>query len=51
MDWSGPEFVIAIIALSTVGWLGNNLIRARYGHALENEWTGMTQPADSAETN
>ncbi len=49
MNWGGPEFVIAIIALSTGGWLINNWIRARHGYSLENEWGGMTDPTDSAE--
>ena len=31
MNWGGPEFVIAIIALSTGGWLINNWIRAKHG--------------------
>ncbi len=50
MDFGGPDFVLAIIAISTLGWLGNNFIRARHGYALENEWSGMTQPKDSDET-
>jgi len=50
MDFAGPEFVLAIIALSTLGWLGNNMIRAKHGYSLENEWGGMTDPADNAET-
>lgn len=48
MDFGGPFFVIAIIALSTGGWLINNWIRAKHGYSLENEWGGMTDPADSA---
>ncbi|RXZ65480.1 hypothetical protein [Pelagerythrobacter rhizovicinus] len=50
MDWGGPAFVIAIIAVSTGGWLINNWIRAKHGYSLENEWGGMTEPTDSAET-
>lgn len=50
MDWGGPFFVIAIIAVSTGGWLINNWIRAKHGYSLENEWGGMTEPGDSAET-
>ena len=47
MDFGGMEFVIAIIGLSTVGWLANNWIRARHGYALEDEWGGKTERADS----
>lgn len=42
MDWGGPFFVIAIIALSMGGWLINNWIRAKHGYALEDEWGGKT---------
>jgi hypothetical protein len=50
MDWGGPGFVIAIIAISTAGWLINNWIRAQHGYSLEDEWGGKTERADSAET-
>lgn len=42
MDWGGPEFVIAIIAISTFGWLASTWIRARHGYPVENEWSGMS---------
>ena len=47
MNWAGPEFVLAIIAISTGGWLVNNWIRARHGYALEDEWGGKTRPSES----
>ena len=50
MDWGGPTFVIAIIAISTAGWLINNWIRAKHGYSLEDEWGGKTERADTAET-
>lgn len=50
MDWGGPDFVIVIVAISTVGWLVNNWIRARHGYALEDEWGGKTGPVKSGET-
>ncbi len=46
MSWGGPEFVIAIIALSTFGWLASSWIRARHGYPLENEWCGMSSKGD-----
>jgi len=49
MDWGGPEFVIAIIAISTLGWLVSSWIRAKHGYPLENEWTGMTRRDDAPE--
>ncbi|HEX8486357.1 hypothetical protein [Sphingomonas sp.] len=41
MDLHGPGFVIAIIAISTIGWVINTWIRARHGYPVENEWSGM----------
>ncbi len=41
MEWGGPFFVIAIVAISTFGWLASTWIRARHGYPIENEWTGM----------
>lgn len=38
--------VIAIIAISTLGWLISSAIRARHGYPLENEWKGMTGKGD-----
>jgi hypothetical protein len=50
MNWGGPEFVLAIIAISTGGWVINNWIRAKHGYSLEDEWGGKTVRSDSAET-
>ena len=49
MNFAGPDFVLAIIAISTGGWLINNWIRARHGYALEDEWGGKTDRAATAE--
>ncbi|MEE4539558.1 MAG: hypothetical protein V2J51_13830 [Erythrobacter sp.] len=49
MDVGGPGFVILIVTLSILGWLLNNWIRAKHGYALEDEWGGKTERADSAE--
>lgn len=46
MNFGGPNFVIAIIALFIVGWLVNNWIRARHGYPLEDEWGGKTALTD-----
>ena len=46
MDWGDPGFVMAIVAISTAGWLVNNWIRARHGYALEDEWGGKTVKND-----
>ena len=47
MDFGGPSFVIAIIALSMGGWIINNWIRAKHGYDLEDEWGGKTSKANS----
>lgn len=49
MDWGGPGFVLAIIALSTGGWIINNWIRAKHGYDLEDEWGGKTKRKDTGE--
>ena len=49
MDWGGPGFVVALVAISTVGWLVNNWIRARHGYSLEDEWGGKTERKDTQE--
>lgn len=47
MSWGGPEFVLAIIAISTLGWLASSWIRARHGYPLENEWSGKTYKGET----
>ncbi|MDP5278015.1 hypothetical protein Q9Q95_03695 [Sphingomonas sp. DG1-23] len=39
-------FVLLIIGISTAGWLINNMIRAKHGYPLENEWKGTTAKGD-----
>ena len=36
MDWGGPGFIIAIIALVTFGKIINNYVRVRHGYAPED---------------
>jgi hypothetical protein len=46
MQWGGPAFVIAIIAMSFAGWIVTTWIRARHGYPIENEWGGTTNKSD-----
>jgi len=41
--------VLAIIAISTLGWLASSWIRARHGYPLENEWKGKTYRGERPE--
>jgi hypothetical protein len=41
MDFHGPAFVLAIIAISTGGWIINNWIRAKHGYEPTGEWGGF----------
>jgi hypothetical protein len=50
MEWGKPLFVLAIIAITMGGWLINNLIRARHGYPLEDQWGGKTAPSPAANT-
>src|SRR3546814_17525592 len=40
MSWGSPGFVIAIIAMSMVGWMVTTWLRAKHGYPVENEWGG-----------
>ena len=46
MSWGGPGFVLAIIAISTFGWIVNTWIRARHGYPVEKEWSGLAHRED-----
>lgn len=48
MNWAGPEFVLAIIAISTGGWIITSWIRAKHGYPLEGEWGGTVAKQDPA---
>ena len=50
MDWGGPEFVVAIVFISTFGWLASTWIRAKHGYPIENEWCGTTTKEDPAQS-
>lgn len=49
MDFGDAGFILAIIALSYLGWMVNNWIRAKNGYALEDEWGGKTERSDNVE--
>ena len=38
----GKIFVLAIIAMSMIGWAVTTWIRAKHGYPVENEWGGLT---------
>jgi hypothetical protein len=46
MEWGGPTFVLAIIAISTIGWVATSWIRARHGYPVEGEWGGTVSKSD-----
>ena len=46
MGLGGPNFVLAIIAISTIGWIITTFIRARHGYPLEGEWGGKVTKDD-----
>ena len=50
MDWGGPGFVIAIIAISTIGWVLTTYIRAKHGYPVEGEWGGKVDRGDTDTT-
>ena len=38
MGWGGPFFVLAIIAMSTIGWMFTTWIRANHGYPVTDDW-------------
>jgi hypothetical protein len=46
MEFGGPLFVIAIVAISTIGWVMTTAIRAKHGYPIENEWGGSCGMGD-----
>ena len=40
MEFGGPIFVLAIIAMSFIGWIITTAIRAKHGYPIEGEWGG-----------
>ncbi len=46
MDFHGPDFILAIIAMSTIGWIATSWIRARHGYPVEGEWGGTSSKDD-----
>lgn len=46
MDWGGPGFVIAIVAISTFSWLINNWIRAKHGYSISDDNGKNIEKAD-----
>ena len=47
MNFGGPLFVLAIIALSIGGWMFTTWIRAKHGYPVENEWGGTVHRTDA----
>ena len=47
MSWNSPWFVLALIAISTVGWIVTTAIRARHGYPVEGEWGGKVEHPDA----
>ena len=50
MDFHGPDFVLAIIAMSTAGWVITSWIRAKHGYPVEGEWGGAISKDDPKAT-
>lgn len=49
MNFGGPGFVLAIIAMSMLAWIITTAIRARHGYPLTDDWGNSVHPvkADS----
>ena len=50
MNFGGPGFVLAIIAMSFLAWIITTAIRARHGYPLEGEFGGLHHRKDDEAT-
>ena len=46
MSFGGPTFVLAIIAMSFIGWIITTSIRAKHGYPLTDDWGGTVKKDD-----
>ena len=46
MSIGSPFFILAIIAMSTLGWMFTTWIRGKHGYPVENEWGGTVHRTD-----
>ena len=46
MDFHGPGFIVAIVAMSMGAWVITSWIRAKHGYPLEGEWGGTVTKSD-----
>lgn len=44
MNFGGPGFVIAIVAMSMIAWVITTAIRARHGYPLTDDWGNAVHP-------
>ncbi len=44
MNFGGMGFIIAIIAITTIGWVITTAIRARHGYPLTDDWGNAVHP-------
>ena len=50
MDFHGPGFVLAIIAICTIGWVITTAIRAKHGYPISDDWGGLVSKGDLGES-
>jgi hypothetical protein len=46
MSFDGPEFVLAIIAICTLGWVLTTAIRAKHGYPITDDWGNKVSKGD-----
>ncbi len=50
MDFHGPGFVLAIIAMSMIGWIITTAIRAKHGYPVTDDWGKTVSKGDLGES-
>ena len=46
MSFGGPAFVIALVAICTIGWVITTAIRAKHGYPLTDDWGNTVHRSD-----
>ncbi len=44
MNFGGPTFIIAIVAMSMLAWIITTAIRAKHGYPLTDDWGNPVNP-------
>ena len=44
MNFGGPTFIVAIVLITTLGWVLTSWIRARHNYPVTDDWGNQMEP-------